>query len=644
MIDHMEDMVASSMAVGADGNMNFQMASGAVEAGVKIYSSRVDSVATEAYKVLGNLSRANNKDGARSLPPRCSVPRAALVVSWLLSSARVLALCAAAEGDEEDGGAEGAEEGAEGAGKKKRRARSGGSTLETNPDNLNLKDLDYQITTDPLFQKTSASFDEGGAKGMLLNNLSVQNGCCIVFDSSDAIDEAATDETPAPENDDDDALDLGDVAGELKDLLSSIGGAELTPGFTQFRLGQTPQDGPEKSLDIGTSPAPAFGTHNQGSVLTHEAVAAEEPTSYDDAAAFVDDGADFDDDDDDAPEDFGGDAGYTDDPDAGFSGAPTAGGEADPLDFPMELMQQQAAGGVNMDFMEGIFGGNWAGPGGMWKASKKEKTEGAKAEKVKKEKFMIDFTVEVPASALQGGARNESYMLSDAVVDNTSEEATTMPEDLHYELRDLCTLFTKPSVAVRSMGQSAGAGNDGAAAGADGWYDYGNENDVENFCPDMDGGGADDDDDDGCGGLDDGDLDDESGMIGAPQLVGDTRINYARVANKVDVHVLKEAMLETLEDQVLEDKPLSDKSNKKGKKKGDDNMDFQEVITGINGHVSTEKKELLKDANVSFCFICLLHLANEKNLVLTDDKLGKLNMLAIGPDGSAGAGTGSCDW
>lgn len=66
MIDHMEDMVSSSMAMGADGNVNFQMASGAVEAGVKIYSSRVDSVATEAYKVLGNLSRANNKDGART--------------------------------------------------------------------------------------------------------------------------------------------------------------------------------------------------------------------------------------------------------------------------------------------------------------------------------------------------------------------------------------------------------------------------------------------------------------------------------------------------------------------------------------------------------------------------------------------------
>ena len=62
MIDHMQDIVTSSMAVGADGNMNFQMASGAVEAGVKIYSSRVDSVATEAYKVLGVPQSASDAE------------------------------------------------------------------------------------------------------------------------------------------------------------------------------------------------------------------------------------------------------------------------------------------------------------------------------------------------------------------------------------------------------------------------------------------------------------------------------------------------------------------------------------------------------------------------------------------------------
>lgn len=31
----------------------------------------------------------------------------------------------------------------------------------------------------------SAQFDEGGAKGLLLNSLSVYSGCKLVFDSSD---------------------------------------------------------------------------------------------------------------------------------------------------------------------------------------------------------------------------------------------------------------------------------------------------------------------------------------------------------------------------------------------------------------------------------------------------------------------------
>jgi condensin complex subunit 2 len=39
------------------------------------------------------------------------------------------------------------------------------------------------FTVDPLFQQTSAQFDEGGAKGLLLNTLSVFQGCEIVFDS-----------------------------------------------------------------------------------------------------------------------------------------------------------------------------------------------------------------------------------------------------------------------------------------------------------------------------------------------------------------------------------------------------------------------------------------------------------------------------
>ena len=37
---------------------------------------------------------------------------------------------------------------------------------------------------DPLFHRTSAKFDEGGAKGLLLVNLAVRPGCTLSFDSS----------------------------------------------------------------------------------------------------------------------------------------------------------------------------------------------------------------------------------------------------------------------------------------------------------------------------------------------------------------------------------------------------------------------------------------------------------------------------
>ena len=39
---------------------------------------------------------------------------------------------------------------------------------------------------DPLFKKTSADFDEGGARGLLLNHLSIDRDGKIIFDASDA--------------------------------------------------------------------------------------------------------------------------------------------------------------------------------------------------------------------------------------------------------------------------------------------------------------------------------------------------------------------------------------------------------------------------------------------------------------------------
>lgn len=41
------------------------------------------------------------------------------------------------------------------------------------------------FAVDPLYHQTSAQFDEGGAKGLLLNNLGVYAGCQVLFDSQE---------------------------------------------------------------------------------------------------------------------------------------------------------------------------------------------------------------------------------------------------------------------------------------------------------------------------------------------------------------------------------------------------------------------------------------------------------------------------
>lgn len=41
------------------------------------------------------------------------------------------------------------------------------------------------FAVDPLYHQTSAQFDEGGAKGLLMNNLGVYGACRVLFDSDE---------------------------------------------------------------------------------------------------------------------------------------------------------------------------------------------------------------------------------------------------------------------------------------------------------------------------------------------------------------------------------------------------------------------------------------------------------------------------
>ncbi|TMW62828.1 hypothetical protein Poli38472_005446 [Pythium oligandrum] len=162
LIDHMEDILSSSQAgvqdgeEEDDGTFNFQKASCTLDASVKIYSYRVDDTWTSSYKILENLSRSgNDKRGG--------------------------------EDDDEDGGD------ADGDGEDRRRKKKGSSrktanatkSIEKNLNNITLKSYELEFEPDPLFHKMSQTFDEGGAKGMLLANLGVYDGAKILLNSAD---------------------------------------------------------------------------------------------------------------------------------------------------------------------------------------------------------------------------------------------------------------------------------------------------------------------------------------------------------------------------------------------------------------------------------------------------------------------------
>ncbi|KAI2489394.1 Condensin complex subunit 2 [Fragilaria crotonensis] len=149
--------------------VNFTKASCTLDASVKIYSYRVDDVHLTSYKVLANLNRNDaieKKPSNNKIQPSNS--------SNLLNA-----------GDDHD---DNDQENDQDTGRTSGRKTT--DTLETNLANINLSNLDSAYDIDPLFHKMSKTFDEGGAKGLLLVNLGVgPKGCNIVFDSKEEDDE-----------------------------------------------------------------------------------------------------------------------------------------------------------------------------------------------------------------------------------------------------------------------------------------------------------------------------------------------------------------------------------------------------------------------------------------------------------------------
>ena len=165
-----------------DNSINFQRASCTLDGCVKIWTSRVDSVNDETNKLLRGVRDGPSGDSD----------------------------------NEEDG------DGADGGPGSQRTQRKGThraeATLAKSAAQLRSKKLDLEFSVDPLFKKTCADFDEGGAHGLLMNHLSLGvgidgGGLRVVFDASDAVAKSGDDEE-ADEVEPVDTIDLSELRGK----------------------------------------------------------------------------------------------------------------------------------------------------------------------------------------------------------------------------------------------------------------------------------------------------------------------------------------------------------------------------------------------------------------------------------------------
>jgi condensin complex subunit 2 len=591
LIDYFHEM---SLLKEGDG-VNFQKASCTLDGCVKIYTSRVDSVATDTGKLLSGLAENANKKRRGQV------------------------------GDDEEGEDEDDEEGEDGHKKKRKRAaRSAEATLATSFAQLQNKKMELEFSVDPLFKKASADFDEGGAKGLLLNHLAIDPQGRIVFDSSDDANDASAENTratPAPETAGEDEempdadanaepkadaeidIDISALTARYFPDLARLEEQDICPSMKNFDLGDV-----NGSMDLPFLKAPDDWRQD-------DKKNAEEEGNK--SGLFMDEenAMGFDDDDDDLnmggfdlpPETGFGEGGELwakeaalnpnarvhqiglgeGDEDAEESAEGTLGTENQQYGVSMSHGRDQEQENI-LSYFDQALKKNWAGPE-HWRISR-VKDAGKTAPTVKrkeKEPFVIDFAApmsQATADMLYTSATSAST-ISLPKAQWKSKTRNLLPDDKHFNSRQLLRLFLKPKARMgsrragrRNQPQStkeplqrevdeaywANRENDDPAAEEDGAVE-GNY-DADFFQDDglpMPGGVLDDEDDfadarehfsppptnapQGTQTMDGAIPGSQADAFGA-QLVTQSRrfrpeyVQYARVAKKVDVKRLKDEL------------------------------------------------------------------------------------------------------
>lgn len=533
------------MAVGMDETeTNFQQASCALDAGVKIYEKRVDNVHQSTLKMLGGINRAD-VDG---------------------------------DGNEEDDDGGDAEESEVVTKKVRRKKASNVATIETNVDNINLPREERAKVFDPLFHMMAGKFDEGGARGLLLHNLNVSMSGGLVFDSMPPADMDGAD-TLGEESME--SFVSESLLGKLQ-AISISSKRELCPEFDSYKRTVESELDREPTEQNNTEEAPDIDSDPEDNDFDHD----------DDIA-------------DDMPMSFG-DEGADDYSQPLQQGQSLEGDLARPS---WNQMQCALEDGINFSddysFFTKKMQSSWAGGAGQWKPSTLRAKDDGKKKKGEKVTMTIDFTTvhEMDfGTSFDMPSRAGADRLSDNAIEKSLESASTLllPSDHQYQPEQLLSLFLRPKKRVNRFKSTMKlSSTEGEQA-----YNYSNSADGNYIVPqdfdEDDHGGFDDHDDDDMGGMGEGGTGFE--LVAEPTKVAKIDVHFERVAKKLDVKALKQSMWGRIEEQE-EDKAV------------DAPKLFTEVLKDIPKIVP---EEMTSTVSVPYCFICLLHLANEKTLELND--------------------------
>nr|CAD1834777.1 unnamed protein product [Ananas comosus var. bracteatus] len=524
LIDHLSEII--QVRSEDDDETNFQKASCTLEAGVKIYSARVDSVHSEAYKVLGGINRA---------------------------------------------------------GREQEKAA---------------------FTVDPLYHQTSAQFDEGGAKGLLLYNLGVYGGCRVLFDSFEAPENSILPET---QTDKMELIDLSFLKEYIEKMMINMPlKDEISPTLRDI-VDQFDEDNRRPSDLASSGQMPTMEENIVGNKHVElngnalqsdgDALPEYEPWNYDndDQESVVDDSSNITNPNSTSYQEANGVHMFDD---ADHGGDEKLDRIADFLSLGLGLSAKTNA---------------WAGPE-HWKYRKTKGSEQipttsgesevtAKKPKSRKKVPDIDFTksLENDMPDIFAPPKNPKSLLLPA---NKVPCNITLPEDCHYRPESLVRLFLLPDVMclggkeerfVVSCRLLDISSHENAA-----------REDNSDFVPSTswDNGSVMDDH------VDDGnafsDVEDPGSLLRKPRQVNKIDIQYDKASKQVDVHALKDMLWNHIQGSI---------ENSDVEREEPPKVSLTEVLHHFPNDFPAAST---KDVSPHLFFICLLHLANEHCLILHD--------------------------